>query len=322
LTGAERGLVVNNNAAAIMLGLAATAFGKEVIVSRGESSEIGGGFRIPDVLKQSGAKLVEVGTVNRTYAEDYEQAITPKTAAILVVHRSNFSVIGFTHEPSLKEIVAVGVTHGVPVLHDIGGGALLNTSDFGLAHEPMPQESIALGSDLVFFSGDKLLGGPQAGIIVGKSGPISKLEKHPLMRVLRSDKITLASLHATLLHYIRGDALAEIPIWRMISTSLSTLKRRSEAITKSLGIHTVSCLGNSTIGGGSLPGQELESWLVRINTSTIDGGAAEFARKLRIGTPPIVSRIEEEDVLIDLRTILPDDDHLVVSGLSAALNKA
>ena len=203
LTGAEAALVVNNNASAVLLGLAAVAQGKEVIVSRGEAVEIGGGFRIPDVLRQSGATLVEVGTTNKTYARDYEAAITENTGAILSVHASNFRVVGFTHAPALRELSELRTRFGVPVLHDLGSGCLLDTTQFGLAHEPMPQESIEAGASLAFFSGDKLLGGPQAGIIVGKSASVDVLSNHPLARAVRIDKGSLAALNATLLHYLK-----------------------------------------------------------------------------------------------------------------------
>ena len=196
LTGAEDALVVNNNAGAMLLGLAAIASGRQVLVSRSEAVEIGGGFRVPDVLRQSGAQLVEVGTTNRTYARDYANALSAETGALLVVHRSNFKVVGFTHQPELAELVELAKSHGLPVLHDIGSGALLDTAEFGLAHEPMPQESLAAGADLVFFSGDKLLGGPQAGIVVGSRGSVQRLSAHPLARAMRADKLTLAALHA------------------------------------------------------------------------------------------------------------------------------
>ena len=191
--------------------------------------------RIPDVLAQSGATLVEVGTVNRTYAHDYERAITERTGALLLVHRSNFRVVGFTHEPALADIAAVSKTHGIPLLHDLGSGALLDTAAFGLGHELTPQESLAAGADLVFFSGDKLLGGPQAGLAVGKAELIAKLREHPLARALRADKLTLAALHQTLLHYVRGEAMEKTPVWRMIAASIEELGLRAEAIARLVG---------------------------------------------------------------------------------------
>ena len=226
-TGAQSAMVVNNNASAVLLALAALASGKEVIVSRGEAVEIGGGFRIPDVLRQSGATLVEVGTTNRTYARDFETAINERTGAILSVHASNFRVTGFTHSPTLAELVEVGRGHGVPVLHDLGSGCLLDTSQFGLAPEPMPQESVRAGVSLGFFSGDKLLGGPQAGIIIGTREAVDVVSRHPLARAVRIDKISMAALAATLLHYVRGEALSEVPVWRMIAATELDLKSRA-----------------------------------------------------------------------------------------------
>lgn len=307
LTGAEDAIAVNNNAGAMLLGLAAVAAGREVIVSRGEASEIGGGFRIPDVLVQSGARLVEVGTVNRTYAADYERAITEQTAALLVVHRSNFRVTGFTHEPSLADIAAVGAAHGVPLLHDLGSGALLDTAQFGIGHETMPQESLAAGADLVFFSGDKLLGGPQAGLAAGRTGLVATLRAHPLARALRADKLTLAALHRTLLHYIRGDAMQQIPVWRMIAASQEELSDRAKAVAERIGDRASIVDGASRLGGGSLPTDELPSRLVSIDASSV-GGPDELARRLRAGSPPVVARIEDERVLLDLRTVPPERD--------------
>ena len=202
-TGAEAALVSNNNASAVMLGLAAIASGREVVVSRGEAVEIGGGFRVPDVLRQSGASLVEVGTTNRTYGRDYESAITERTGALLAVHASNFRVMGFTHAPEIRELVEIGEQRGVPVLHDLGSGCLLDSAQFGLMHEPMPQESVGAGVGLSFFSGDKLLGGPQAGIIAGRRELVDVVARHPLARAMRIDKLSMAALAATLLHYIK-----------------------------------------------------------------------------------------------------------------------
>ena len=246
-------MVVNNNAAAVFLGLSALAQGKEVIVSRGEAVEIGGGFRVPDVLAQSGARLVEVGTTNRTYVSDYESALTPDTGALLKVHASNFRVEGFTHSCDTRELAELGKRSGLPVLHDVGSGCLLDTEEFGLAHEPTPQESITAGADLVFFSGDKLLGGPQAGIVAGKSDLIRTLERHPLARALRIDKLSLAALTATLLHYLKGEARSRIPIWQMIGSPVEDMRERSKEWCANIGEAAILCEGLSTIGGGSLP---------------------------------------------------------------------
>ena len=319
LTGADAAIAVNNNAGAMLLGLAAIAAGKEVIVSRGEASEIGGGFRIPDVLVQSGAKLVEVGTVNRTYAHDYENAITENTGALLIVHRSNFKVIGFTAEPALADIVAVGDKHGIPVLHDLGGGALLDTADYGLSHEWMPQESLAGGAGLVFFSGDKLLGGPQAGIVAGNRDLISRLSSHPLARALRADKLTLAALHATLLHYVREEAAEQVPVWRMISVAPAELLARAGSMAKAIGVAAAVTSASSAIGGGTLPADEMPTHVVSVNASTVEGGADELARRLRLGAVAIMARIEADRVLLDPRTIAPARDAEVVVAVVAAL---
>ncbi len=320
LTGAEAGIVVNNNAGAMLLGLAAVASGKEVVVSRGEASEIGGGFRIPDVLAESGAKLVEVGTVNRTYAHDYERALTPQTGALLVVHRSNFQVVGFTHEAELAEVAAVGRTAGVPVLHDLGSGALLDTAEYGLTHETTPQESLAAGASLVFFSGDKLLGGPQAGIVVGSSPLVDQLAAHPLARALRADKLTLAALHATLLHYVRGEAAEALPVWRMIGVSAEELAARAGALASLIGKGAGVQPGRSALGGGSLPGDELPTRLVVLDAGGVPGGAEELTRRLRTGDPPIVARIEEGRVLLDPRTVPSGRDAELAVAVTRALN--
>ncbi len=319
VTGAEAALVVNNNASAVMLGLAALAAGREVIVSRGESIEIGGGFRIPDVLRQSGAILVEVGTTNRTYPRDYEAAISEKTAAILSVHSSNFTISGFTHAPDLAELVSLGARHGIPVLHDLGSGCLLDTAEFGLAQEPMPQQSLRLGAGLAFFSGDKLLGGPQAGIIAGTAGLIATVSRHPLARAVRIDKMSMAALAATLLHYIRDEVVEEVPIWRMVATPTGELRSRAERWREVLGDAASVVEGGSTLGGGSLPGEILETWLVSIDAARFDGGAARLVGSLRRGDPPVIGRIEEERVLLDPRTVLPDEDEPLLSVVRRAL---
>ncbi len=319
VTGAEAALVVNNNASAVLLGLAAIASGKEVIVSRGEAVEIGGGFRIPDVLRQSGATLVEVGTTNRTYAHDFEQAITQRTGAILSVHASNFKVLGFTHSPELGELVELGRKHSIPVLHDLGSGCLLDTTRFGLAREPLPQDSIRAGVGLGFFSGDKLLGGPQAGIIVGKKELVSIVSRHPLARAVRIDKLSMAALSATLLHYIRGEATEKVPIWRMLSMPADEARSRASAWAAAIGRPASVVPGFSTIGGGSLPGETLPTWLVSLDTTGIEGGAEALARRLRQGTPPVIGRIEDERVLLDPRTVLPEDEPALLRVVGQAL---
>ena len=319
ITGAEAALVVNNNASAVLLGLSAIANGKEVIVSRGEAVEIGGGFRIPDVLRQSGAALVEVGTTNRTYLADYETAITQDTAAMLKVHTSNFRVIGFTHEANVEELAALGADRGIPVLHDQGSGCLLDTTRFGLAREPMVQDSIAAGADLVFFSGDKLLGGPQAGIVAGKRELVSRLARHPLARAVRIDKLSLAALTATLLHYLKGESLEKVPIWRMISTPFDALEERAQSWHKSVGDAAQVVQGLSAIGGGSLPGESIPTWLLSIGAQGTTEGAQGLAQRLREADTPVIARIEDDRVLLDPRTVLPTEEDALLASLKSAL---
>lgn len=317
LTGAEAALVVNNNAAAVMFILRAFADGREVIVSRGQLVEIGGGFRVPDVLSQSGARMVEVGTTNRTNAADYANAITPNTGLLLRVHPSNFRVIGFTQEASLEEMAALGRKHNLPVVDDLGSGALLDTAMYGLMHEPMPHESLQAGADLVAFSGDKLLGGPQAGIIVGKKEMVDRLIKHPLARALRVDKLTLAALQATLLHYLKNEATTKIPVWQMIASKPEALEARAtlwaERWTK-FGLDASVVDAVSTVGGGSLPGETLPTRAVAIQVGTPD----VFVAKLRANHPPIVARIENDRVLFDPRTVLSHDESALLDGVERA----
>jgi len=321
LTGAEAALVVNNNAGAVLLILSALARGREVIISRSQLVEIGGGFRIPDVMRQSGAILVEVGTTNRTYLRDYEEAITENTALILRTHRSNFRLTGFIHDVPLPELADLAHRHGLYLMDDLGSGALLDTSRYGLSHEPMVQESLAAGADVVCFSGDKLLGGPQAGIIVGKKEIIERLKKFPLTRALRVDKITLAGLQATLLHYLKGEAEQKIPVWRMISADPAELKRRAQRWARRLrqaGIRAQVIEGRSAIGGGSLPGETLPTWLLALQLPSPD----TIARALRSYNPPIVARIEEDLLLFDPRTVFPEEEETLLRGIEAVISKA
>lgn len=320
LTGAESALVVNNNAAAVLLALAGLAAGGEVIISRGELVEIGGGFRIPDVLRQSGAALVEVGTTNRTYAHDYAAALNSATSALMRVHSSNFRVIGFTHQPELRDLVTLAHAHQLPLIEDLGSGSLVDTAAFGVAWEPTIQHSIQSGVDLVCFSGDKLLGGPQAGIMAGRAELIQTLKQHPLTRALRPDKLTLAALAATLGEYLKGTALQNVPVLRMAGTSLDSLERRVRAIIDRLGEGRAYCSvadGQSAIGGGSLPEETLPTRLLEIQSPNSD--AAGLARRLRAGSPPIIARIERGRILIDLRTVRPGDDAEIVDALRCAL---
>jgi L-seryl-tRNA(Ser) seleniumtransferase len=319
LTGAEAALAVNNNTSALLLCLSALAAGKEVIVSRGEAVEIGGGFRIPDVLRQGGSTLVDVGTTNRTYARDYEGAITDNTAALLMVHTSNFRVEGFKASVEARELVELGERYGIPVLHDVGSGCLLPTELYGLAHEPLPQESIAAGVGLVFFSGDKLLGGPQAGIVVGKKDLVGHLQRHPLARAVRIDKLSLAALTATLLHYLREEAEAEIPVWRMISASPEGIKQRTQGWQSRLAAGPSVEPSRSAVGGGSLPGETLPSWVLAVTCESIPGGAEELMARLRRADPPVLARIEEDRVLLDPRTVLPEEEEALIGALGTAL---
>jgi L-seryl-tRNA(Ser) seleniumtransferase len=321
LTGAPAALAVNNNASAVLLALAALAAGREVVVSRGQLVEIGGGFRIPDVLRHSGARLVEVGTTNRTYVEDYAQAITPDTALLLRVHPSNFQVRGFVHSASAEELAALGRAHGLPVVDDLGSGSLLDTAAYGLAHEPMVQESVAAGMGLVCFSGDKLLGGPQAGIVVGEAELVGRLRRHPLTRAVRPDKVTIAALAATLDHYLRDEAPRTVPIWRMIAAPLDELQARAECVAAALlalGVVAEVVDGESTVGGGSLPDETLPSRLVAVGVES----EAALAARLRAGDPPVVARLERDRLLLDPRTILPEEDALLLDALRAALGPA
>ncbi len=312
LSGAEAGLVVNNNAAAVTLALAALAKGREAVVSRGQLVEIGGGFRIPDVMRESGAGLVEVGTTNRTYARDYEAAITERTAALLVVHRSNFQMVGFTHDATLEELASLARARGVVLVDDLGSGTLLDTAPFGLAHEPTVQERVAAGADLVCFSGDKLLGGPQAGYLVGRRALVERLEQHPLLRALRVDKVTLAGIEATLRHYQRGEALQKIPLWRSIAMTPEMAELRAAGWRKQLGLACASVReSRSAVGGGSLPGMVLPTKVLALRVPAPDAAALA----LRRCDPPVVARIEEDLLVFDPRTVLPHEDGALVAAI-------
>jgi len=322
LTGAEAGLVVNNNASAVLLGLMALARRKEVIVSRGEAVEIGGGFRIPDVMRQSGAKLVEVGTTNCTYISDYEPVISPRTAALMRVHSSNFKVVGFTHSVTLEELIALAQRYDLPLLDDQGSGCFLDTTSFGLAPEPMVQQSVASGAGLVFFSGDKLVGGPQAGIVVGQKQLVDRLKKHPLARAVRIDKVRLAGLRATLLHYLKNEATTKIPVWRMISAPLPEIERRARAWAHSFGEMAEVVEGETMVGGGSLPGGTLPTWLVAVSDGSGKRGqsiAQTLAERLRRQEPALVGRVGENVLYLDPRSVLPEDDAAVQRTLQKVI---
>lgn len=317
LTGAEAGLVVNNNAAAVMLALTALANRKRVVLSRTQLVEIGGGFRVPDVMRQSGAKLVEIGTTNRVHLTDYDEALVEPAAIVLRAHPSNFKIIGFTSEPELNAIAETAHAHGAWMVDDLGSGALLDTARFGMAHEPTVQESLTAGVDLVCFSGDKLLGGPQAGILVGKAELIQKIKKHPLARAVRADKMCLAALSATLLHYLKDEAEREIPIWRMISATPETLRARAERWQTEIGAGVVF-VGESTVGGGSLPGETLPTWLLAVKIAQ----PKRIMERLRRGRPPVIARILDDQVVFDPRTVLPEQEGAFLVGVQNALARA
>lgn len=314
LTGAEAAYIVNNNAGAVLLALTALARRRRVIISRTQLVEIGGGFRIPAVMSQSGAKLVEVGTTNRVHISDYAEALEEPVALILRTHHSNFKIIGFTNEPTLEELVNLARDNRIPVIDNLGSGALLDTARFGLSHEPMVQESLATGADLVCFSGDKLVGGPQAGIIVGRKHLIDKIKKHQLARALRADKLCLAALSATLLHYLKEEAEREIPIWQMIAKTPRELEIHARHWQDTLGSGEV-IKGQSTVGGGSLPGEMLPTYLLALTVKQPN----RFLSRLREAHPPIIARIQEEQVVLDPRTVLPDQDGALLVGLQNTL---
>ena len=329
LTGAEAGVVVNNNAAATLLLLAALANGREVIISRGELVEIGGGFRVPDVMAQSGAMLREVGTTNRTRASDYAAAITDRTALILRVHPSNFRIVGFTERPALAELVALGQRFKVPVAEDLGSGWLgspLGAARGGPAHEELPpalrdepvvSESVGAGADVVCFSGDKLLGGPQAGILAGRRDAIDRIRRHPLMRALRVDKLTYAALEATLEEHAIGRGRQDVPVQRMLHMTADEIGRRADALAAALnqsGWTARVIDGMSTIGGGSAPGAELPTRLVELQRPSTSLGAGDgmtadqIEQHLRALDPPIIARIQDDRVVLDLRTVALEED--------------
>jgi L-seryl-tRNA(Ser) seleniumtransferase len=323
LTGAEAALVVNNNAAAVLLVLATLCKDKEVIVSRGELIEIGGEFRLPDVMAASGARLVEVGTTNRTHLADYEKAITPNTAAIMKVHPSNYQVVGFTASVRAQELARLAVGRGVCFIHDVGSGLIEPRDQRGFVEsEPSVNVAIEDGADLVTFSGDKLLGGPQAGLIVGRARLVDRLAHHPLLRALRVDKVTLAALESTLSTYLTG-AVTDLPLWKMALAPLEELEQRARELARRIsaetdtGVKVEAVATNAVAGGGSLPGVDLSSWGVAIAHPARTTASVE--RSLRHGAMAVVSRIEEDILILDLRTVMPEQDenlaNLVVSAL-------
>jgi L-seryl-tRNA(Ser) seleniumtransferase len=325
LTGAEDALVVNNNAAATLLMLTALAAGRETIVSRGEAVEIGGGFRIPEVMAQSGTRLVEVGTTNRTRLADYEAAIAPGTAALLKVHASNFRIVGFVESVPIADLAQLADRHGLLALDDLGSGALLDTAAYGLAREPMLAASVAAGAAVVCASGDKLLGGPQAGIIVGRRAAVERVRRHPLARAVRADKTCLAGLEATLRHYLAGEATRLIPVWRMIALPLPAIEERAGAWSgalASLGVPGAAVRPErSAVGGGSLPGETLPTAVLSLPLADAPGGEEAVLQRLRRGRPPLIARAAEGRLLLDPRTVFPEDDALVPPLVASALTR-
>ncbi|MCP4537036.1 MAG: L-seryl-tRNA(Sec) selenium transferase [Chloroflexi bacterium] len=323
LTGAEAALVVNNNAGAVFLALTGLARDQSAIISRGQLVEIGGGFRIPDVMAQSGTRLIEVGTTNRTHLRDYEAALEAHedVALILRAHHSNFHIIGFTTEPEIAELVALSAAHDLPVVDDLGSGTLIDTAQFGMTHEPTIQESVEAGAAVVCFSGDKLLGGPQAGIIVGQSKYVDPLKRHPLARALRADKLCLAGLQATLLPYAKDDATMQIPIWRMIAAPLDEIERQARRWRRTLrraGIAVEIVDGESTVGGGSLPGETLPTRLVALPTAHPD----QVAAALRATESPVITRIEKDQLMFDPRTVLIEEEKELLKMVRQVMERA
>ncbi|NLN86423.1 MAG: L-seryl-tRNA(Sec) selenium transferase [Syntrophomonadaceae bacterium] len=324
LTGAEAGLVVNNNAAAVLLGLNTLAQGCEVIVSRGQLIEIGGAFRIPEVMKQSGAKLVEVGTTNRTYISDYANAINENTALLFAAHTSNYKVIGFSAEAQLDELVDLGKARQIPVMQDLGSGILADLSEWGLKEEPTVQESVRSGADIITFSGDKLLGGPQAGIMVGRGSYVERMKKNQLTRALRVDKMSIAALEGTLLEYLCGDPLENIPVLKMLTTTSVDLAARAEALKQALqgqlqngevvAIHTAST--DDRVGGGAYPTYQLPGFAVQLVFS--ENRLESVVRRLRAMEPALVTRIKDNSMHISVRTLNPGDETLLIELLAAA----
>ncbi|MBW2057689.1 MAG: L-seryl-tRNA(Sec) selenium transferase [Deltaproteobacteria bacterium] len=326
LTGAEASLVVNNNAAAVLLVLNTLAEGKEVIVSRGQLVEIGGAFRIPDVMRRSGARLVEVGTTNRTHIEDYHRAIGQETALLLKVHTSNFRIVGFTSEVAGRDLVDLGRERGIPVMEDLGSGCFVDLARYGLGAEPMVQDSLETGIDVVTFSGDKLLGGPQAGIILGRKEVIRRVRANPLNRALRIDKLTLAALESTLRLYLdRERALAEIPTLAMLTVSPKELNRKARSLQRKIrsrlggAVETAVRNETSQVGGGACPLEELPTRVVSVRSETFS--SSQLEERLRRHRPPVIARIRRDELLLDLRTIREEEFPVLVDALVEAVGQ-
>ncbi|MDP3182765.1 MAG: L-seryl-tRNA(Sec) selenium transferase [Desulfobaccales bacterium] len=326
LTGAEAALVVNNNAAAVMLALNTLAQGKEVLISRGQLVEIGGSFRLPEIMAVSGAILKEVGTTNKTYLHDYEKAITTETAILLKVHPSNFRILGFTHEVALPDLVSLGRSYGLLVVEDLGSGCLIDLSRYGLEKEPTVQETLKAGADLVLFSGDKLLGGPQAGLALGSREVVARLRLNPLTRALRPDKLTLAALEATLRLYLEEpQALAALPTLRMLTRPLPELARQARALARVIKrrwgprLQVKIRLSEGRVGGGALPLLPLPGYALALSLPPL--APQQLEARLRQATPPVIARVEQEAVLLDLRTILPEDRQVLLTALQGVMGQ-
>jgi L-seryl-tRNA(Ser) seleniumtransferase len=325
LVGAEDAVVVNNCAAAVLLTATALASGREVLVSRGELVEIGGGFRVPEIIAACGAKLVEVGTTNRTRVADYERAISASTGMVLKVHRSNFALVGFTTEASMPELAALCANRGVPLVHDIGSGAMVDTASLSLSHEPTALESLREGADLVMASGDKLLGGPQAGLIAGRRSLVDQLRKHPLARAMRPGRLVMAALEATLRAYSEGRATERIPVLEMLAVDAATLQRRAQRLFEAIdsadpsgALHVSIQPSEGRVGGGSMPTEHLQSWSVRVRLES-EAALTSLERALRIAIePPIIARIEDGHLVLDVRTVSDAEVPLLATGLAHA----
>jgi L-seryl-tRNA(Ser) seleniumtransferase len=328
LTGAEAALVVNNNAAAVMLGLNTFAFDKEVIVSRGQLVEIGGSFRIPEVMKLSGAKLVEVGTTNKTYASDYVSAINENTRMLFTAHTSNYKIVGFTAEVSMLEMADLGKEHSLPVMYDLGSGIIYDMQQWGLSGEPLLRESVAAGVDIISFSGDKLLGGPQAGILIGKKKYINAMKKNQLTRALRVDKIAIAALEGTLLEYLSGNPVDNIPIIRMLAASPEELKDKAGELADKIRSNTENWYKlrdiaikptEDMVGGGAYPTLRIPGYAVQLEF--VSGALEEIARELRLMRPALLARLQDNKMLINVRTLINGDDELIVKNLQELIEK-
>jgi L-seryl-tRNA(Ser) seleniumtransferase len=318
LTGAEDAMVVNNCAAALVIALQCLAAGRETIVSRGELIEIGGSFRIPDIMSTSGTTLVEVGTTNRTHVGDYRAALTPRTAAIVKVHRSNFALEGFVAEASLRELAPLAAGAGLPLLHDFGSGLMIDLAPWGLSGEPTAADAVGAGASLVMMSGDKLLGGPQAGLIVGRRDLVERLRRHPLARALRVDKLTLAALEATLALYREpARATREIPVLAMLTADPAAIRARADSLAALIGGGVTVSASVATVGGGAFPTASIPSWAL-----TLPGNATALEQRLRGGDTPVVARIADDRVHLDLRSIQPTDDDALAALVRAALGAA